>query len=197
MEDNFSNDFQKVQLNRRNNIANAFSNNLNKGESDASTVERKSRLSQKIVDILNLQIHNELQSSQLYRGMSCWADDKGLPNASNWYFNAASEELKHMEKIYKYLYSRNCKAIVPTCSTVEQEFSGIREVVEKSLEHEIIVSTQWETISNDAKEIGDNTTYEFAQWFLKEQIEEEEKFRNFLFQMDLDMPKWKIEELFQ
>jgi hypothetical protein len=30
-----------------------------------------------------------------------------------------------------------------------------------------------------------------------EQREEEEKIRNILFSMDLDMPKWKIDEMFK
>ena len=33
--------------------------------------------------------------------------------------------------------------------------------------------------------------------FLKEQVTEEEKFRNLLFKMNLDAPKWKIDELFK
>lgn len=59
------------------------------------------------------------------------------------------------------------------------------------------VTEQWNNISKLAKNANDNTTYEFAQWFLKEQVEEEEKFRNILFKLDLDMPKWKTDELFE
>jgi hypothetical protein len=35
-------------------------------------IEDKGRLSDKITGILNKQIKNELLSSQIYRGMSCW-----------------------------------------------------------------------------------------------------------------------------
>ena len=40
-------------------------------------VEKEGRLSEKITNILNEQIKNELQSSQIYRGMSCWLDNEG------------------------------------------------------------------------------------------------------------------------
>lgn len=59
------------------------------------------------------------------------------------------------------------------------------------------VTKNWEAISELAKKEGDNTTYEFAQGFLKEQVEEEEKFRNLLFKLDLNMPDWKTDELFE
>jgi len=159
-------------------------------------IEDKGRLSDKITEILNKQIKNELQSSQIYRGMTCWLDDNGWIDSSKYYFKSAQEELIHMDKIYQYLFSRNVLAVVPTCDEVEQEFDDIREIVEKSLEHEMDVTKNWENISEAAEEDGDSTTFEFAQWFLKEQVEEEEKFRNILFKMNLDMPKYEIDELF-
>lgn len=160
-------------------------------------IENEPRLSKEIAELLNEQIHNELQSSQIYRGMSCWLDDKGWIDAAPNFFKAAQEELVHMDKIYQYLFDRNVKAIVPTCEKVQQDFKDIRDVVETSLKHEIDVTKNWENISDAAEKDGDNTTYEFAQWFLKEQVEEENKFRDILDKMNLDMPKWKIDELFK
>jgi ferritin len=103
--------------------------------------------------------------------MCCWLDDAGWIDASKYYCKAAKEELLHMDKIYEYLFSRNVRAVVPVCEEVKQEFNNIREVVESSLEHEIKITKDWEGISKAAENDGDNTTYEFAQWFLKEQIE--------------------------
>lgn len=160
-------------------------------------LENKPRLSEAILSLLNTQIKNELQSSQIYKGVSCWLDDNGWIGASKYYFKSAAEELTHMDKIYQYLFDRNCKAVVPTCDEVKQDFKDIREIVEFSLEHEMEVSKQWEEISKKAKEENDSTTHEMAEWFLKEQVEEEEKFRNILFKMNLDMPKWKVDELFE
>lgn len=159
-------------------------------------IEQQSRLSATILAILNNQIKNELQSSQIYRAMSCWLDDKGWIDASKYYFKSASEELNHMNKIYEFIFSRNSLAIVPNTDQVKQSFTDIRNIVEESLQHEIQVSLEWEAICNLAKQEGDNSTYEFAQWFVKEQIEEEEKFRNILFKFNLDMPQWKCDELF-
>lgn len=160
-------------------------------------IEDLGRLSTELTDVLNTQIKNELQSCQIYLGMSCWLDDKGWIGAQKYFFKSGFEELEHMKKIYQYLFDRNVLAVVPEVDTIQQEFEDIRQVVELSLEHEIGVTRNWDNISEMAKAEGDNTTYEFAQWFLKEQVEEEDKFRDILFKLNLDMPKWKIDELFE
>lgn len=160
-------------------------------------IENEGRLSSGISKILNDQIKNELMSSQIYRGISCWLDNAGWIDAAKYYFKSAQEELTHMDKIYQYLFDRNVIAIVPVTDVVKQNFDNIREVVEESLKHEILVSRQWEEIARIAKEENDSTTFEFAQWFLKEQVEEENKFRDVLDKMNLDMPKYEIDELFK
>jgi ferritin len=126
--------------------------------------------------------------------MSCWLDDNGWIESAKRFFKDADEELEHMKKIYQYLFDKNCKPKVPTCEAVEEEFKDIREVVEKSLEHEMEVTKNWDDISNLAKKEGDNNTYLFSQWFVNEQKEEEEKYRNILFKMDLDMPDYELDE---
>lgn len=162
-----------------------------------SGIEDKERLSDSIVKLLNEQIKNELDSSQIYRAMSCWADDQGLPNACAYYFKSAQEELVHMDKIYQYLFDKNCKAVVPVCDKAPDSYKDITEVVQASLDHEITVSENWNDIANLALKEKDNNTYIFSQWFINEQVEEESKFRDMLFHIRLDMPKWKIEELFK
>jgi ferritin len=172
------NEFKKVALN------------------EAAGIETVKRLENQIIEILNQQIVNEHESSQIYRAMSCWLDDAGWNDASKYFFKSADEELNHMRKIYNYLFSKNCVAEVRTIPAPDSKFGDIRDVISKSLEHEIQVTANWTKIAELAKQLGDDTTYEFSQWFLKEQVEEEEKFRDILDKMNLNMPEWKIEELF-
>jgi ferritin len=166
-------------------------------EAKKSSIEQKPRLSKSITGILNKQIENELYSSQIYRSFSAWLDDKGWIGGSELFFKYADEELGHMSKIYKYLYEKNARALVPNVKNVPQEFKDIRDLVGKALEHEMKVTKNWNDIANKAKAEDDNDTYSFALGYVNEQREEEEKIRNILFSMDLDMPKWKIDELFK
>lgn len=162
-----------------------------------SKLEFKSRLQPNIISILNSQIANELQSSQVYRGMACYLDNCGWTNASKYFMKSSDEELDHMRKVYNYLFDKNCKAIVPCCKDVQQEFTDIRDVLTKSLEHEIVITSNWENIAKLACDSNDKTTMFFSQWFVNEQIEDESKFRELLYLLDLDAPKWKIEEEFK
>ena len=166
-------------------------------EAKKNSIEQKPRLSKDITNILNKQIENELYSSQIYRSFSAWSDDEGWIGASELFFKYADEELGHMSKIYKYLYEKNARALVPNVKNVPQEFKDIRDLAEKALEHEMKVTKNWNDIANKAKGEDDNDTYSFALTFVNEQREEEEKIRNILFSMDLDMPKWKIDEMFK
>jgi ferritin len=160
-------------------------------------IEYEKRLSQPIIDILNTQIKNELESSQIYKGMSTWLDDKGWVISSKYYYTASQEEITHMDKIYDYLFEKNCKPIVPTIGQIKQDFKDIREVLEESLKHEIIVTKNWENIADLALKEKDNTTYNFSQWFINEQRSEEEKFRNLLFALDKEIPDWYLDENFE
>jgi len=166
-------------------------------EAKKNSIEQKPRLSKSIASILNKQIENELYSSQIYRSFSAWLDDKGWIGGSELFFKYADEELGHMSKIYTYLYEKNSRAIVPNVKNVPQDFNDVRDLVEKALEHEMKVTKNWNEIANKAKSEDDNDTYSFALGYVNEQREEEEKIRNILFSMDLDMPKWKIDEMFK
>ena len=174
-----------------------ISENLSEFMNRSGRIVDLERLDPEVLSILNEQIKNELDSSQIYRGMSCWLNDNKWPSGTKLFFKYADEELVHMSKIYEYIFDKNCVAIVPGCEQITQDYNDIRDIVEGALDHEIKVTGNWETISNLAKDNGDNTTYEFAQWFLKEQIEEEDKFRTILEKMDLDMPNYEIDDLFE
>jgi ferritin len=161
------------------------------------SIENEPRINEQLVKILNEQIKNELQSSQIYRGMACWLDDNGWISASKYFFKSGQEELIHMDKIYNYLFDRNCLAKVPTCDLVKQEFTDLKEILEDSLKHEIEVSKNWNDIANLALKLNDNTTYVFSQWFQNEQVEEEIKFRDLIFYLNLDTPKHQMEKKFK
>ena len=160
-------------------------------------VEKKPRLAPDMIAMLNTQIQNEITSSQIYRAMSCWLDENGWVNASKYFFKSADEEMKHMSKVYEYLFDKNCKAMVPPVALVNQQFADFRSIVEAALTHEMLVSKQWDDIAALARSLNDNSTVELALWFNKEQVEEEKKFRDVLFYMNLDTPKWAVDNLFK
>ena len=161
MLESFASTFNKI---RRDNDSEIITEAAKK-----NSIEQKARLSKGIASILNKQIENELYSSQIYRAFSAWLDDEGWIGGSELFFKYADEELGHMSKIYKYLYEKNARAIVPNVKNVPVNFENIRDVVVKALEHEMRVTKNWNDIANKAKGEDDNDTYSFALGYVNEQ----------------------------
>lgn len=168
-----------------------------KSQTSHSGIENAERLSKQVQEVLNTQIKNELISSQIYKAMSACLDSRGYVNAAKVFFKYGQEELSHMDKICDYMFERNCKPAIPDCPLQRLTYNNIREIIETALKHEIGVTANWENIANVAMANKDNTTHEFSMWFLKEQIEEENKFRDLLFRMNLGLPDWELEHIFQ
>lgn len=160
-------------------------------------LEDRSRIKEPLLSMLNNQITAELQSANMYKAMACWLDDKRRFKLSKYFLKYGQEEMEHMDKIIEFCFDRNSKACIEATIKPQDAYSSLRDVFEKSLEHEIQVTSMWEAIANKAKEIGDNTTYSFSKWYVDEQVEEENKFRNILFAMDNGTPDWYIELNFE
>jgi ferritin len=161
------------------------------------SIENDPRISTELTKLLNNQIKNELTASQMYRGMACWLDDKQLTEASLYFFTSAQEELTHQDKIYKYLFDRNCLAKVPSVDEPKQDYSDLRTVLNAALEAEIFTTKCWNEIAELAKKENDNVTYEFSLWFSKEQVEDEGKIRDLIFFLNLDTPQYEMEIKFK
>ena len=162
---------------------------------ETTSPQNKPMICPEVLNVLNQQIQNELFSSQIYAAMASWLDNAGWPGGSKLFLKYSKEELTHMYKIYEFIFSRNGRAYTPDCSKPPCDFSNIRDIMNKSLVHEMGVTANWENIANVAKEKGCNESLFFSKWFLDEQVEEEEKFRNLLFALDRGTPDWRIDEI--
>jgi ferritin len=158
-----------------------------------TAIEKVPRLKPEIINILNEQITNEFRSAQIYFAISACLDDKGWNNAGKLFLKYGHEEMTHMKKVQEYLYDRNCKAVITGLPEVEAEYGSIKEALTTALEHEIGVTANWQAIACAAKDAKDTTTFMFTDWFLAEQVEEENKFRDLLDLINLGIPDWELE----
>lgn len=133
------------------------------------------RISEKLEGMINLQIAREEESSRLYRAMGEYLKFKGWFGGAELYSKYAKEEMTHMEKFYNYLQDRDVKPATPLLKAPPQEFKDVEEIVKLTYEHEMQVSKWLSEIAIAALTEKDMTTYEFMQWFILEQIEEEVK----------------------
>lgn len=155
------------------------------------------RLSKKIQDILNLQVTKEAEAAQIYLSYGCWADSQGYGGVSNFLMRHASEERNHMTKVLRYIMDRGGMVSISAIKAPPSNPKNIQDCFEKTFKHEVDNSNAIYEIVNLAHEEKDWATYNFAQWFVKEQIEEEKVVMDLLDKLKIaGGPKATDESLF-
>jgi len=129
-------------------------------------------LSEKLQELVNYRIEQEELSNRLYLAMSIWLDYRGYAGAAKLWKEYADEETIHAGWAYKYLADLNVKAKVPQLSAQPVEFESFVSIIEKSLEHEYMITKQCNELAMAAKEEKCFMTIHFAQKYLDEQVEE-------------------------
>jgi ferritin len=78
-----------------------------------------------------------------------------------------------MLKLFHYINDRDGYAIVPSLKQPPFEFDSIKAVFQEILSHEKMISGKINDLVAICAEERDYTTQNFLQWFVSEQIEEE------------------------
>ena len=130
-------------------------------------------ISKKIEAALNKQIALEGYASYLYLSMASWCETKGYETSSQFLYNHAEEERMHMLKLFKYINAAGGHALQPEVKGIKHTFKSLREVFDQTLEHEIAVTESINDLVDHCFKIKDFATFNFLQWFVSEQREEE------------------------
>ena len=140
-------------------------------------------LSQKMQDALNAQINAEMWSAYLYLSMSMAAADKGLKGVANWFAIQFKEEQDHAQIFINYLLSRGGRVKLASIADVETEWDNALAMFEQTLEHEKKVTSLIHNLCAIAAEERDVATANRLNWFVDEQVEEEENARDIIDQL--------------
>ena len=137
-------------------------------------------LKTEVLNKLNHQINLEHFSSNLYLSMSSWCKSKGLDGAAKFLSEHSNEELGHMHKLFNYVNETGAQAIVSSLDGPETTFKDIKEIFEKTYEHEKFITSQINELVELTLEKKDYATFNFLQWYVSEQHEEEALFKGIL-----------------
>ena len=130
--------------------------------------------SEKLTKEMNLQIKHELYSAYLYLSMASHFDANNLKGFSHWMKFQAKEELEHGMKFYEYLNSRGAKVNLEEIDQPPLEFGDPLEIFAMVLEHEKSVTDRINLLYGIAIDDKDYASQSFLNWFVDEQVEEEE-----------------------
>jgi ferritin len=131
------------------------------------------RLSNTLAKALNDQMTNEALNSQIYLAYASWASEKGYDGIANFLFRHAEEERNHMMKILEYILKRGAKVVVTAIPSPGAEPVSVNDCFEKIFKSEVQNTASIYSIVNMSMAEKDWATWNFMQWFVKEQTEEE------------------------
>ncbi len=142
-------------------------------------------LEKKMEEALNKQINEEMFSAYLYLSMSAYFDSIGLKGFANWMMIQYKEETDHAMKIYNYLISQGADIYLYSIKEPAHQWESPLKAFEETLKHEQHITQCINDLVDLAEDIKDRATYNFLQWFIDEQVEEEENDREIIEKLKL------------
>ncbi|MBO5748383.1 MAG: ferritin [Muribaculaceae bacterium] len=137
-------------------------------------------ISKRLEDAINAQINAELWSAYLYLSMGMNFEAKGMPGTANWFRIQFKEEQDHATIFMNYLNSRGGRVVLKPIEGVETEWATALDAFKDTLKHEKVVTGLINDLYFLAEEERDPATRSMLQWFVDEQVEEEETAQQFI-----------------
>ena len=132
------------------------------------------KISDAMISAINDQIKAEFDSAYIYLAMSAYFKDAGLDGMSHWMKKQYSEEVEHAEKFIDYLYERGARVIIPDIAKPKESYADALEVFKTAYNHEQYVTSRIYKLVDLAISEKDYATQSMLQWFVNEQMEEED-----------------------
>ena len=131
-------------------------------------------LSNKMQDALNDHLNAEIYSSYLYLAMEAYFQSRSLNGFANWMRVQAQEELTHAMKFYEFINERGGRVNLKAIEAPQGEWESPLAVFEAGYKHEQLVTSLINKLVDLSLEESDHATNTFLQWFVSEQVEEED-----------------------
>ena len=143
------------------------------------------RLSKTITAALNTQMTKEAHASQIYLSYAAWAGRQGFGGIANFLFKHAHEERNHMMKILEYILNRGAEVEVTAVPAPPENPVSLNNCFEKIFGNEVDNTEAVYRLAKMSQVEEDWATWNFMQWFVKEQVEEETLAMNLLDKMKI------------
>ena len=123
---------------------------------------------------LNEQVNAEFYSAYLYLSMAAYFKEENLDGFANWMTVQAQEERDHAMKLFDYIIRRGAKVTLTSIDEPQTEWDSPLAAFEHVLKHERYVTSLINNLVDLSIEQKDHATNNFLQWYVNEQVEEEE-----------------------
>lgn len=137
-------------------------------------------ISEKLQDAINAQINAEFWSAYLYLSMAMQCEHKGYNGFANWFRVQFKEEQAHAEAFINYLNQRDGRVKLQPIAEVPVEWPNLLAAFEDTLAHEQKVTAMINNLFALAESEHDYATRNRLNWFVNEQVEEEDTARQMI-----------------
>ena len=131
-------------------------------------------LSDKMQGALNDQLKAEIYSSYLYLSMEAYFQSRSLTGFATWMRVQTQEELTHAMKFYEFINERGGRVNLKPIEAPPGDWESPLAVFEAGYKHETIVTGLINKLVDLSMAESDHATNTFLQWFVSEQVEEED-----------------------
>jgi len=138
------------------------------------------QLSASLCDAIHVQIQNEIASAYLYLEMAARCAAQNLKGTAGWLRKQWQEEIVHAMKMVDYAIERGNEVHFKAIAEPKFEFKSLTDVFERVLQHEQEVTAAINDLFTRAAQERDYAAQAFLQWYLNEQVEEENNARDVL-----------------
>lgn len=131
-------------------------------------------LSPRMEKAINDQINAEFYSAYFYLSMVAHFEAISLVGFANWMRIQVQEEMSHGMKMYDFVLQRGGRVILQGIAQPPAVWDSSLAVFRDVLAHEQKVTGLINNLANIAQDERDHATTIFLQWFVTEQVEEED-----------------------
>lgn len=137
-------------------------------------------MNKNIEKALNKQIAMEAHAHYLYLSMASYYEVNAMEGIAEFFYVQAEEEKMHMMKLFRYVNEMDGHALVPSIEQLAHDFGEVLSTFKLVYEQEKHVTASINEIVELATIEKDHGTYNFLQWFVEEQREEESSIRTII-----------------
>ena len=142
-------------------------------------------IGKKMEKALNGQLNAEMYSAYLYLSMAAYLESIDLSGFANWMRVQFQEEQFHAMKLFNHLLERGGKVTLDAIGAPPTQWNDPLDAIEKTLKHEQLVTGLINDLVYLARDERDNATEIYLQWYVNEQVEEEDNVNKILGQLRL------------
>lgn len=130
-------------------------------------------ISEKVEKALNAQMTREAEAAQFYLSAGSWAEVQGFEGIARFLFTHVQEERGHMMKLLQFINQRGGHARVEALGLPPDDPASLHALFESVLQQERGNSREINALVDLCLQEKDYPTFQFLQWFVAEQLEEE------------------------